>query len=89
MNTRLITICAALVFLSACTNKEISSQDAPGSASMVISDRISNLRVNSFAEDKYGHIWMGTQRGLDRFNGLEFQQFFCTDDSLGLPDNQI
>ena len=89
MNIRLITICLALSFLQACANHEISSPVADNNASMVIADRISNLRVNTFAEDKYGHIWMGTQRGLDRFNGMEFQQFFCVDDSLGLPDNQI
>ena len=89
MNIRLITVCTALALLPACTNHEISSPAAESNPSMVIADHISNLRVNTFAEDKYGHIWMGTQRGLDRFNGLEFQQFFCTDDSLGLPDNQI
>ena len=32
---------------------------------------------------------MGTQRGLNCFDGKEFIQFFCTDDTLGLPDNQI
>ena len=32
---------------------------------------------------------MATLRGLNRFDGHEFQQFFCTDDETGLPDNQI
>ena len=89
MNIRFLTICIGLTLLQACANNEIAPQVPDGDADIIISDHISNLRVNAFAEDKYGHIWMGTQRGLDRYNGVEFQQFFCTSDSLGLPDNQI
>lgn len=55
----------------------------------VISNDISNQRITSFAEDAQGHIWIGTFRGLNRFNVHEFHQHFCSDDSFSLPDNQI
>ena len=61
----------------------------PEEGSVVISGRLSNQRVNAFAEDREGHIWIATQRGLNRYNAHEFVQFFSTDDEKGLPDNQI
>ena len=54
-----------------------------------LSEGISNQQVKAFAEDAQGHIWIGTFRGLNKYNAHEYQQYFCTDDSLSLPDNQI
>ncbi|MCI1732639.1 MAG: hypothetical protein LKM34_09915 [Prevotella sp.] len=28
-------------------------------------------------------------RGLNKFDGNKYYQYFCTDDSLGLPDNNV
>ena len=55
----------------------------------LVTNNISNQQVNAFAEDAQGHIWIGTFRGLNKYNVHEFHQYFCTDDSLDLPDNQI
>lgn len=57
--------------------------------SPIISNNISNQKISSFAEDAQGHIWIGTFRGLNKYNVHEYHQYFCTDDSLDLPDNQI
>ena len=57
--------------------------------STIVSGTISNQKVNAFTEDANGHIWIATSRGLNQYNVHEFHQFFCTDDTLGLPDNQI
>lgn len=46
---------------------------------------LSNLSVSSFCEDDLGYIWIGTSRGLNRFDGNNFEQFFFVDgDSLSL-----
>ncbi len=55
----------------------------------LVSGTLSNQKVNAFAEDADGHIWIGTFRGLNKYNVHEYHQYFCTDDTLGLPDNQI
>ena len=55
----------------------------------VITNGISNQRVTAFAEDVHGHIWIGTFRGLNRFNVHEFHQHFCTSDAFTIPDNQV
>jgi len=57
--------------------------------SSIVSDVLSNQKVNGFAEDVDGHIWIATFRGLNKYNVHEYNQYFCTDDTLGLPDNQI
>ncbi len=88
MRTELITLGIA-VLLSSCTGSPRHNTLEIYQENLVISDRLSNKKVNSFAEDKDGHIWMATARGLNKYTSLEFYQYFCTDDTLGLPDNQI
>ena len=56
---------------------------------LVVAQELSNSRVQCIAEDAAGQLWIGTFRGLNRYNGHEYHQYFCTYDSLGLPDNQI
>ncbi|KAA6334599.1 Sensor histidine kinase TmoS, partial [termite gut metagenome] len=55
----------------------------------VISHDISNQHITSFAEDHLGHIWIGTGRGANKYNVHEFHQYFNSDDSLSLCDNQV
>jgi signal transduction histidine kinase/DNA-binding response OmpR family regulator/ligand-binding sensor domain-containing protein len=56
---------------------------------VVIANDISNQFISSFAEDHLGHIWIGTLRGLNKYNAHEFHRYFNTDDSLSLCNNQI
>ena len=77
-----------LVLASACSRPHTRSS-VSGPESPVVADVLSNKMVNSIVEDAQGHIWMGTFRGLNKYDVHEYHQYFCTDDSLGLPDNQI
>ena len=86
---KIVILALSLITLSACSTYNGGDIPTPPEGSVVMSQRVSNQRINAFAEDKLGHIWMATLRGLNRFDGHEFQQFFCTDDETGLPDNQI
>ena len=88
MNLRTITLALALLAIGACHTQQPSFV-TPEPGSMVIADRISNQQVNCFAEDGHGQLWIGTFRGLNKYTPGEFQQYFCTDDTLGLPDNRI
>ena len=56
---------------------------------LVVAQDLSNSRVQCIAEDATGQLWIGTFRGLNRYDGHEYHQYFCTDDTTGLPDNQI
>ena len=79
----------SIIIVCACA-KEVSP--APSSEvveSLVVSTRLSNQKVNGFAEDRHGHIWIATFRGLNKYDGHSYHQYFCADDTLGLPDNQV
>lgn len=84
------TILIAIVaILSACRNSEREAVPEQSIPPMVIGHDLSNQHVMAFAEDSAGHVWVGTFRGLNKYNVHEIHQYFCTDDSLDLPDNQI
>lgn len=55
----------------------------------ILSDRISSEQVTAFAEDGYNYIWIATKRGLNRFNGKEFYQYFSREDSLGIQSDRV
>lgn len=58
-------------------------------SSLAIADRVSNQNIKAFAEDQYGQVWIGTFRGLNKYDGTKFHQYFCVDDSIGLPESNI
>ena len=88
-HAKLIILTIFLLAATGCSHNEKDSISLPDDGSIIISDRLSNQQVNAFTEDSDGHIWIATSRGLDKYTSNEFHQFFCTDDTLGLPDNQI
>lgn len=59
-------------------------------AVMQIAPTLSNQDITAFAEDSLGYIWMGTKRGLNRYNRYEFHQYFHSyNDTISLPSNDI
>ena len=78
-----------LLLLAACNGPRPAPGPSPAAGGTVIADRLSNQRVNAFAEDADGHIWIGTFRGLDKYTVHDYHQYFATGDTLGLPDNQV
>ena len=87
MRNFLLFICLSVLVLTSCSESGMT-QDYVIESPLIAND-ISNQKVSSFAEDVNGHIWIGTFRGLNRFNVHEYHQHFCTDEENSLPDNQI
>lgn len=53
-------------------------------------DGLSNCQVNVILQDNRGYIWMGTQAGLDRFDGFRFKTFLYKNlDARSLPNNSV
>lgn len=52
-------------------------------------DGLSDNAVTGIAEDSAGFLWIGTQWGLNRFNGNKFVQFHSSNDSNSLPADDI
>ena len=86
---RLLFFLPLVLCLASCRDDRTAGQDPVHTGGVIISDALSNSKVNAFAEDADGHIWIATFRGLNQYDVHEYHQYFCTDDSLGLPDNQV
>jgi ligand-binding sensor domain-containing protein len=53
-------------------------------------DGLSSNLVNNITQDDDGIIWIGTQNGLNRYDGLRIKKIFSTPaDSNGLPENYV
>ena len=89
MNMRFGLIAPIVLLLASCSGAGKHSLPLEDPGKVVISDRISNQMVSSFAEDDDGHVWIGTFRGLNKYDVHEYHQYFCADDTTGLPDNRV
>ncbi len=54
--------------------------------SLSVKDGLAQSSVNFVIADKYGYYWIGTQYGLSRYNGDEFENFYTSTHS-GVSDN--
>ena len=90
MNKISLFICLVLTaILSGCTPHNTEGEEALNTSDLTLSASLSNLRITSIAEDKEGYIWIGTSRGLNRYNGADMHQYFCNDEPNAIPDNRI
>ena len=85
-----LLIATLVAIFSGCSKRgEKENIDKDVERDLVVSNEVSNSRVSCITEDRRGYIWIGTFRGLNRYDGQHYHQYFCTDDSLGMPDNNI
>jgi ligand-binding sensor domain-containing protein len=69
-----------------------TSQVFPNLRFLHLSDKdgLSNNDVMSFAQDEDGIIWIGTQNGLNRFDGYDFKKFYADgNDPRSIPNSFI
>ena len=55
------------------------------------SDKMSSNQITCFCQDSYGYIWVGTEYGLNRYDGYKFNTYLhsnkCMDSTIN--DNEI
>ena len=82
MRRRLLTlICVLLPVQAAIIN--LDAQNAQ------FSYHISNYQVQAFAQDVHGYLWIGTARGLNRYNGTSYSLFYAGSDPSLLNSNNV
>lgn len=86
---RILSFLSFLLLLFSCSQTEKNLLAGMERQSPLVTNDISNQQITAFGEDRNGHIWIGTFRGLNKFSVNEYHQYFCTDDSLDIPDNHI
>lgn len=52
-------------------------------------DGLSNNYVNAITQDAFGYIWIGTKKGLNRFDGLNFRHFYSDSLINSLPEDRV
>lgn len=78
-----------LIMFVSCGQTQEREFLATEAESPVIANDLSNQKITAIAEDAKGHIWLGTFRGLNKYNAHDYHQYFHTNDSTGLTDNRI
>lgn len=61
----------------------------PKFQNLSLNDGLSNLATHSIYQDDLGYIWIGTARGLNRYDGISFKHYFYNDDDVSLFHDNI
>ena len=51
-----------------------------------VEDGLAQSQINAINQDQFGYLWIGTESGLSRFDGISFVNYAIDN---GLPDNKI
>ena len=81
-------ILANVLLAVACSDKSVDPV-LRDPASTAVSSSLSSSHVTCFGEDATGHIWIGTNGGLNRYTGKEFYQYFRVDGDYSLSNDYV
>ena len=70
-----LLICFQCVALSLSAQKDFSYLP-PKFQNLTLDDGLSNLAIHSICQDDLGYMWIGTARGLNRYDGISFKHYF-------------
>ena len=61
-----------------------------GMSRLYTSDKMTSSLIDCVMQDKYGFIWIGTEYGLNKFDGYRFTPYlYNKDDSTTIVDNEV
>ena len=91
LNVAIATLCA-FCYVTGCKSNahfdQVVKIQNPNSTK-TISSSISNKDINVIAQDSEGFVWIGTFRGLNRFDSRNYYQYFRGSDEGDLHNNQV
>ena len=76
INNKQIRIILILIFVFSFIRVDVSSADISENIkfnNLTIEDGLSQSTVETMYQDSRGYIWIGTNDGLNRYNGNEFK----------------
>ncbi len=79
-----------VLILCGCSNIPTKERNSSFSSTIKISNEISNQSINCIVQDKEGYIWLGTERGLNKYNSYYYYHFLhLTNDSNTISNNHV
>lgn len=79
-----------LLFGVLCLVQMLTSFSHANSGRIYTSNDMSSSLIRCIIQDKYGFIWVGTNYGLNRFDGYKFSTYLCNPaDITTIQDNEI
>ena len=79
-----------LLFGVLCLVQMLTSFSHANSGRIYTSNDMSSSLIRCIIQDKYGFIWVGTNYGLNRFDGYKFSTYLCNPaDTTTIQDNEI
>ena len=71
--------------LLACSHNPDNVSENHKEQPLLLSNHISNGQINGFMEDRFGQMWISTFRGLNKYDGNTFHQYYCIDTASDCP----
>lgn len=79
-----------LLFGVLCLVQMLATFSYANSGRLYTSNDLSSSLIRCIIQDKYGFIWVGTNYGLNRFDGYKFSTYLCNPaDITTIQDNEI
>ena len=79
-----------LLFGVLCLMQMLACFSYANSGRLYTSNDLSSCLIRCIIQDKYGFIWVGTNYGLNRFDGYKFSTYLCNPaDTTTIQDNDI
>ncbi|MBO4754519.1 MAG: hypothetical protein J5543_07975 [Bacteroidales bacterium] len=76
----LIALQAIIYYTSPASDHRLPSNDY-----LRLDTDLSSRQIHYIHEDNDGYLWICTERGLNRFDGQHYQQYYATADTTSLP----
>src|SRR5258707_14658952 len=86
MNSRFCTILLFVLISKICLSQSFEENDF---YHYTTTQGLSNNFVTGVEQDAYGYLWIATYKGLNRFDGTNFQKFYADSNQNSLPTEII
>ena len=78
-----------LYLFSFCAFSQNPKHFPPKFQNLSLKEGLSNLSVHAITQDDLGYIWIATARGLNRYDGISFKQFYDGEKENSLYHNFV
>ncbi len=79
--TKAIIVCLLLTAVLTTQGQQVRTYDA---------EQLSSNQITSLCQDGQGYVWIGTEYGLNKYDGVFFRQYYNDEDNAGsLFDNIV